>query len=752
MDSPANGTPPTPAAAGVTSKTKPEETYFANLPDTLIGDAIWERKRDYEKFLKQSGLFALYRKMHWRYYGHDVDSQFTTHGIGADGKQGELHVLRMNHLRSIVTSWLNMVRSQRPAVTPVAINDDYESELEVKRGKALLDHQRGPSGACIEARETEAREFAGLYGAGFLLQLWNEKLGEVEMPTAQQAGMELEPGEDLEEPERAGDLEAWALSPIDTFFDPRRKDTKFPWILCRIWKQRHDLIARFPAFREQILQMKTQTEADGTDGIDFSFAIMKTADSSEKNLKDELPLYVLLHQRTEAVPDGKQVFLLDAKTILRSGPLGYKKPPIRRLAPANIDRTPFGYSPAWDQLAPQEAHDSLSTIALTNARTFGLGVMTSPKGSDVELEQISDGLVLLPYTPGMDAPKPVVMPTTPDQVFAFREQLIGEQGTILGINSVIRGDPEASLKSGSALALVQAQGVQFSNDFQENDVRFIEEHSLDTIEICQLFMDDERKFEIVGTHVASLTLPFSGKDLKRITRVRVQVVNPLSKTLAGKVQMADTLAERFGQALTPGDYFQVLESGNGDHLTKRLQQKAAMIERENELLAQGFGPIPTIPGPDGKPIPQRAPPGPNGEEPTYVVVLITDDHRAHVKKHLEVLDNPAIRGSTNPLAMKVVKATLDHVDEHEKMLAQLTVLRPGLLELTEQAPLQAALPPPPAPEQPGAPGGKPAPKPPQSQPGATLQPKPAGADHQPRMPSMPNNPSTGHPNEAPGPH
>ena len=91
--------PTNPVIPAQRAPTKPEDTYFANLPDDLIGDAIWDRKRDYEKFLKQSGLFALYRKMHWRYYGHDVKSAFTTHEVGTDGKQGELHVFRINHLR-----------------------------------------------------------------------------------------------------------------------------------------------------------------------------------------------------------------------------------------------------------------------------------------------------------------------------------------------------------------------------------------------------------------------------------------------------------------------------------------------------------------------------------------------------------------------------------------------------------------------------------------------------------------------------
>lgn len=742
----------------------PTQVYFAKLDDEKIGDAIFERKRDYERFIKQVGLFALYRKMHWRYYGHEENTGFTTHGVGTDGQKGELHVLKVNHQRSIITSWLNLVRSTRPAVTPVAINDDYESELEVKRGRALLDHERGPSGANIEQHEGEVVEWAGLYGHAALLQLWNDALGDVEMPTAAEAGMELDAGEDLDTAARAGKLEAFSLSPLDFFFDPRRKDANYPWVICRIWKQREDLIARFPAFEEQILAV---TNAPDPDGIDFAFTFTKGADGgTPPNAKDEIPLYIFLHAKTEAMPDGKQVMLLDAQTVLKSGPLGYKRMPFKRLAAANIDRTPFGFSPAWDLLAPQEAHDSLSTIALSNTRSFGLGAMTAPKDADVEFDQLAEGLVLLPYTQGMDKPEPINFPKTPQEVFGFRKEINGEMGTVLGVNSVVRGDPEASLKSGSALALVQAQGVQFSSDFQRNEIAFIEDHSLDTIETCVLYMQTERQFEIVGAHVASLTLPFDGSKLKRLTKVRVQVVNPLSKTLAGRVQMADTLAERFGQVLSPGDYFRVLLTGSGEHLTKRLDQKEANIERENELLAQGYGPIPRVPkvdpmtgqamqGPDGNPVleAKRVP----GER--YVVALITDDHRAHVRKHLEPIDNPAIRESDDPLAIKIVKAVLDHIDEHEKLLADLTLKRPGLLELTNQAPLQAALPPP-MPAEPGAPGGKPKPKeneqprlpaggPPQT--ANVLQPKPAGANEQPRMPQMPVNPSTGNRAEPPGP-
>lgn len=743
-----------------------KDTYFAKLPDDKIGAALWERKREYERFIKQVGLYALYRKMHWRYYGQEEKTGFTTHEVGQSGPQGEIHVLKMNHQRSILTAWLNMVQSSRPAVVPVAINDDYESELEVKRGRALLDHERGPGGAGIEEHESDVREFAGLYGHAAMLQLWNEHRGDVVMPTAQEAGMELPPGEDLTQSERTGELEAFALSPLDFFFDPRRKDAHYPWVICRVWKCREDVIASFPAFEEQILKIKSQPEADGTDGIDFAFSFSRGstgAGIATGSQKDEIPLYVFFHDATEAMPDGKQVMFLDADTVLKAGPLGYKHKPFRRLAAANIDRTPFGFTPAWDLLAPQEASDSLKSIALTNARTYGLGSMTAPKDSDVQRDQLVEGLILLEYTQGMDKPEPIQFPKTPPEVFTFDRSIVGEMGTILGVNSVVRGDPEASLKSGSALALVQAQGVQFSSGFQSNDVQFIEGHSFDTIEITQVFMTEERQFEIVGAHVASLTLPFAGDKLKRITKVRVQVVNPMAKTLAGKVQMADTLAERFGSngQFSAGDYFRVLETGTLEHMTKGPDQKAANIERENELLSQGFGPIPQVPKMDpmgqpvmdpktGKPVmvPQKAP------NTRYVVCLLTDDHRAHVRKHLEIVDNPAIRDSDDPLAQRIVKATLDHIDEHEQMITTMTLQRPGLLELTNQQPLQAALPPAPAPAPAGLPGAHPGgpPGPANKAPaGQVLQPQPAGAGQQPRMPSMPVNPSTGNKAQAPGP-
>ncbi len=777
----------------------PKTTYFVNHEDmTELAGAIWKKKLEYERFLQESGLYALYRKMHSYYYGMD-EKGYSTHEIKRVNNTSGDVMARVNHLRSIFTSWLNLAMTQRAAMQPIALVRDYESDIEVKRGKAVLDKYSH------ERQEADAVEWSGLYGHAWLEQDWNPFIGELVMPAALPELPELMlpagepvqaelaggsgPSPRVSEPpgqgappapgatalpvENAGysvfsgDLECRALSPLDTFFDPRRKDTEHNWLGTTRWVNKFDLAAQY-ADQPELQQRIIDSEPNRVDeGIALDFGVWGA--QAGRDNSDEVPVYVLWHKRTPAVPDGKRIVMLGDKLILENGPLGkYRDIPVRRVAPANIARTPFGYSDAWDLMVPQEAADVLRSIAVTNAKTFGSGLMATPKGGDITAEHVTDGLVLIEYTPnglGPDGgmPKPVQMPSTPQEVYMLRKEMIQDAGTLIGVNSVIRGDPEASLKSGSALALVQAQGVQFSGKFQDAIKRFQEKRAMDTIEIVRDFMTDERQFELVGEHTASLLLPFTGSGLKRIGKIKVQGMNPLAKTLAGRVQIGDTLMERFAGLLQPGDYFRLLETGELRHLTDPLAQREANIEQENELLAKGIGPVPMVPM--GPPDPMTGMPSPvAAREPgkTYVRALITDDHRAHVRKHLEVLDNPAIRDAQPGMpGAEVVQAVLDHVEEHEQMLLLATTQRMTLLELTQQLPLQSAMmmgpmgaPGPGAPPNGpdgsggGAPlgsGGPPQPKlsANKGDPSGSLQQVPPQGNGAPRMPLMPRNPATG---------
>ncbi|MDX2014151.1 MAG: hypothetical protein SFW67_28390 [Myxococcaceae bacterium] len=722
-------------------------SYFAARTGTDLAKAILEKKTLYERFVESSGLLRIWRLMHWRYFGANPETGNTNHEVNRAGAEGELHLLDMNHLRADVTLWLTLAFSQRTEMEPQVAVDDYEAELEVRRARAILSYFGEQAG--IEEAEKLAGEFAGVYGVGYILRLWDRTRGELT-----QAPIEADPAAGLEQgaPEmRTGGMEGHALTPMDVFHDCHSRSMLRRWNIVRLYKPRHDLAVKYPQHAERIINASADEGKDTLNHVD----IMKIARFGDgRSARDEVPVYYFFHEDSPAVPGGKFAVILDGETVLEEERLDatYRTMPVKRLVAAEIHRTPFGFSPAWGLLAPQEAQQSLSTIGLSNARTFGLGIIVSPKGADVDHQSVADGLKLVEYTPGLEAPKPLQMPQTPAEVYAFRNALISEMGTLVGVNSVVRGDPEASLKSGSALALVQAQAVQFSNDFQANIVVWKEKHHMDTITIAQMNMSEQLEPQIAGDYAAALLKPFSGKDFKRVKRVKMKGVNPMSRTLAGKVQIADTLVERFSNVLTPGDYMRVIETGSVDYLTRGETQRRKMLDRENELLAAGFGPPPPAPVDPmtGQPLP--APPMPKGVK--YVSALITDDHRAHVIKHLEVLDNPALREGTSADAQRVVDAVLSHIEEHEQLAILATQTRMALLELTNQPPLQSALPLPPPPAGADAGGGDSSkgPPSPSSAGEPAKQPTPAGGGELPRQPQMPVNPSTGQRvEEVPGP-
>lgn len=749
----------------MSQKTTRERTYFANETDAKkLAGAIWERRTNYQKYLRESGLWSLYRKMHWMYYGQDKNG-FSSHAVEADGPEGEISRYRLNHLRSIVTSWLNLATNQRPTMDPLAVDGDYESYVQVKRARALLDHYQFKRH--FEEIEADCIEQAAVLGSCYEFRRWNSNLGEVVLPTSlPELGLQVEQGQMSpdqaqqtenqvrgEANKRAGDIEAFAVGVLDAMFDPHRKNAKHPWMIFRLYENRYDLISRYPRYEQQLLAVTGRN-----DDYDIDFDYQNGLGASSECSEDEIPVLYFMHERSEAVPDGRSACVIDGNTLLHEGPLGYREIPGRRIAAANLTRTPWAYTPAFDLLAPQEACDALSTITLTNQKTFGLGAILSPKGQDIDPVQVSEGLVLVEYVPGLPEPKALEMPATPQDIYTARKDWVSEMGIILGVNGVVRGDPQASLKSGAALALVQAMAVQFSSTFQGGITRYREEKAMDLVLIAQDNMTEPRQFEIYGQHTSSLTESFDGSGLKKVVKFRCNQINPLAKTLPGRVEMADAVMERFADKLQPGDYFRILESGNADHLTRGAMQKQALIERENEMLARGIGPMPKAPmmGPNGLPVidpttgqPKMVPTPEEGQQ--YIVCLITDDHRAHVIEHLDVLANPAIRQTATPEAAAVVKAVLDHIDEHEQQLALMTTQRPALLELTNQMPLQAALPPPVLDPnaKPGEPkGASPPPKPKAND---AMQPAPPGGNQTPKMPQMPVNPATGERVESPPP-
>ena len=158
---------------------------------------------------------------------------------------------------------------------------------------------------------------------------------------------------------------------------------------------------------------------------------------------------------------------------------------------------------------------------------------------------------------------------------------------------------------------------------------------------------------------------FVGDDLSQINRVKCTQANPLSKTVAGRLDLADKYLEH-GFAKTPEDYEQVLATGKLDPVIEDTQKELMQIREENEALSAG------------KP----------------VLAVVTDDHVLHILKHrIPILGDGRFKDD-------LVKRTGDHINEHTHILK---TTDPLLLSIFKQPVAQGAPPPNATPPQ-GGPG------------------------------------------------
>jgi hypothetical protein len=200
---------------------------------------------------------------------------------------------------------------------------------------------------------------------------------------------------------------------------------------------------------------------------------------------------------------------------------------------------------------------------------------------------------------------------------------------------------------------------------------------------------------------------FVGDDLEQINRVIVDVGNPLARTTAGRLEIANNMMQ-MGLIKTPQEYLSVLNTGRLEVMYQADQLELLQLRDENESLMRG----------------------------EQVRVLLTDTHKDHILEHRAILADPQMRKDE-----KLVAAVLDHIQEHINVWRDTS---PDILMSLGQQPLAPQQPPAPEQQGPGPmPGG------PALDPGAINDPNQMNlppqiqeqmADGQVRMPNIPSPP------------
>lgn len=601
------------------------------------------------------------------YYGDFYDA---SHEITFSGESGELLNMPIGHYRNIAQHILINTTSQRPAFQCRAINDDRKSMIQATLGNGILQYYMREKR--YERKLRKAAEYAIVMGSGYILTEWNSTKGGVsgELPIDETKIAEYdEDGNPLdidgniltETPIFRGDIESRVLSPLDVVFDFTKDDPESnDWYLARVFANKYDLAAKYPELKDKLLSVETKG------------ANSKRVCLSPYNETTDIPLYAFFHRSTESTPDGRYILYATSDIVLEDTPLPYDSLPIQRISPSDILGSSFGYTPMFDLLPIQDAINSVYSTVLTNHNAFGVQNIINPMGNNVKFTQVSDGLNWIDYDKDFGPPTSLQLTKSSPESYNLIGMLEKVMETVSGINSVARGNPEASLKSGTALALIQSQAISFMSGFQASYIQLLEDSSTFIIDLLKEFGDQPRTVAISGVSNIQKMKEFNNDDIQNISRVAVDVGNSMMNSAAGRWQVAENLSQ-MKLITTPEHFLEILNTGNLSIATKGLSDELDVIRAENEALMFG------------RPI----------------IAISIDHHSMHIREHRDVLSDPNSRFDKD-----LVTRTLAHIQEHITLLRETD---PALLAIYGEQPVGpvAGSPPNPAnaPQNPSASSG-----------------------------------------------
>lgn len=620
-----------------------DNKYFASLPVDEIGSEIFERIEEYYEYLLNSGISTLWNNSHNQFY-EALDSRGELY---RSGDHGEFLNMPANHYKSLLNHIKVLTTNQRPALKPRAVNTDTKSTAACKLAGSLLDYYMREQN--VESYLKEAVDIGLKYGESYVAVTWDMNAGEDYIPD-EASGRLM----------KSGDLRIRTYLPHFIARDIYNlKAENNNWYVMVDFVNKYELAAQYPDMAEDIKDMS----------LDMTmFVGLNRFYTDMMNQSEIIAVYTFVHKRTTAMPEGRETILLDDDLILSDGPIPYKNFPIVRLAPEEQDFNQMGYTVAFDILAIQEALTALYSCVTTNQSTFSVQSILIPRGFNISVDSLAGGLNLIEYDPGAGKPEPINLTMTAPEVFNFINKLEGLMQILVGISDVNRGLVPPNIKSGNALALLASQAIEFNSGLQSSYISLLEKVGTAMIYVLKDFAKVPRITTISGKYNQSYLREFKGEDLELVNRVQVDVANPLTKTLAGKIQLADSMVER-GWVKNPQQYEMVLETGNLDFLDEADIKELYQMRSENEIMMFGQKPI----------------------------AIITDNHVNHIMEHKAVLASPESRQDPN-----VVQAVVSHLMEHIDLLR---TGDPVLLQLLGQKPVGPAE----APAQPSVGGAQPPP-------------------------------------------
>jgi hypothetical protein len=622
----------------------PDRTYWADLDIEDIGDAIACRVKDFYGGLSGLGMLDLWAAAHHAFYSLSENGSHEASKVIEFGDNGEMLGVRSNQARSIIRYILTSATADRPAWQPRATSPRADALSQISTARQLLEYYFTKKG--FEKALVSAALRSLIYGKSYIWETWDVNAG----PTDPQTGKPM------------GDVGVLTLSPADVVCDLEREPGDHDWFIIKRYRNKYDLAAQYaPDTSPELAELRERLIGLDENGLEAEIQLKAKLNLTSLTRKtDDVPVWHLLHAKTAARPEGRYTIMCGSDEVLFDGPLPFDELHVYDMTPEEfLEAGNLGYGAIWEIMGLQQVYDGMLSTAVSNFDAMGTNDVLLADGVNLGYEEIRDGLNVIRHPAGQ-APAVLEKFQLGDPFFKLFTAIRENMQLALGVNNVVRGDPEASLKSGSALALIQAQAVHFQSGFQGTYVRLQEKVGTGLIKLLKKFAEAPRLAAIVGPYESDALKAFKASDIAEIDRVDVEVGNPIYRTVAGKFDIATQLLDK-GLIKDVNQYYQVLETGRLEPVSDPARKAALLVRQENELLMQGPAVTPSIDQMTGMPKldPMTGQPIMQVEG---VPVAITHDPTAHIAGHADVLNSPD--ALANPA---VVSAVTEHIMEHMRL-------------------------------------------------------------------------------------
>ena len=607
-------------------------------------ELVRELNNRWDKFSNHNmstGMMDIWTRAYQCYYGQMAASSYST---GLAGEQDEYSTVQVNHARNVIKHVIAMVTQNRINFDVTCTNTDLSARNTTIVGRAVLDQLFYEKQ--FEREYHAMLEMGLIFGMSFIVTRWK--------PMRRLVGVDGEG-----QPVYAGEPDLKVISPLDVMLDPLKPyfgDQQY--VVIREMVNRNDLVAEYPDLAEQIMAVdKVNNFQHFTQFYEYN--------------EETVWQYTAYHQPTPALPQGRITVFLEDDIVLEDGINVYDQNPVFCYRPDTRHGTAYGHTPLFDLMPVQESLNQLDSSFLTIIENFSVPNFIASKRSGIDETEISGGLRMILADPDPDAPNagfpsPMNMPSIPPDMVRQREAYIRDIEALSGVNSIVRGSPSQFVPSGTAIALLSSSAQTYNSAVERGYIQIIEQSALTLLTIIKKFQAYSDVVTITGKANAYNVSSFKGESLEGIRQVKVHLGNPVSKTFAGKMAVADQLLQNQMLA-SPAEYLDILKTGNLDSVTDPKTAQKAYIQLENEQLAQGEKPI----------------------------ISYLDNPIEHIKEHMVLTFRPEVR--SNAPIMEVV---LSHVQEHLDQIERLNMGNPITLALATEQPVPLS-----ALQQPGGPGG-----------------------------------------------